>query len=205
MKLKIRGVSTWRAALLAVALPLGWGSVHAQQIKSTQIYAKGILHEDGTRTDSIKDVQKRETSEITYSANGVVIAKKVFLLNENGDPLQGIIYDGAGNLIARAQFFFDDLGRVTEERCINPKGEIFRRVIRQYDASGKALPSKAFDFAVNAPNMKPATMDFTKMLPGTGQESGAPSSQPKQPGQKPQIQTASPRNTSKPISGAGKK
>lgn len=195
----------WRELLLASGLLLFACPLQAQQIKTTQIYAKGILHEDGTRTDSIKDVQKRETSETTYNANNVVIAKKVFILNENGDPLQGIIYDGAGNLIARAQFFFDSLGRITEERCINPQGEIFRRVIRQYDASGKALPTRAFDFAVNAPAMKPAVMDFTKMVPGAGHESGTTSMQPKQPGQKPQITTASPRSTAKPIFGAGKK
>lgn len=208
MKFDIRSVFTG-GALLAAAVLFGSGPLQAQQIKTTQIYAKGILHDDGTRTDSVKDIQKRETAETTYDSRNVVIAKKVFMLNENGDPIQGIIYDGAGNLIARVQFFFDDLGRITEERCLNPQGEIFRRVIRQYDPSGKPLPPKAFDFNVKSPTMKPSVMDFTKVVPGPDQTPGAVANEPKQPGQKPKISTASPRTTTppakpKPTFGAGK-
>lgn len=209
MKFEIRSVFTC-CALLVAAIFFGTGHLQAQQIKTTQIYAKGIMHEDGTRTDSVKDIQKRETSETTFDARGVVIAKKIFMLNENGDPIQGIIYDGAGNLVARAQFFFDTLGRITEERCLNAQGEIFRRVIRQYDPSGKPLPAKAFDFNVKSPTMKPSVMDFTKMVPGPDQTPGASAGTPKQPGEKPQIQSASPRSTTqparpKPAFGAGKK
>lgn len=209
MKFDIRRVFTG-CALLAAAVLFGSGHLQAQQIKTTQIYAKGILHEDGTRTDSVKDIQKRETAETTYDSRNVVIAKKVFMLNENGDPIQGIIYDGAGNLIARALFFFDDLGRITEERCVNAQGEIFRRVIRQYDPSGKPLPAKAFDFNVNAPSMKPSVLDFRKMVPGPDQEEGTTTNAPKQPGDKPTINKASPRTTTppakpKPAFGPGKK
>ncbi len=208
MKFDIRSVFT-SGALLAAAVLLGNGPLQAQQIKTTQIYAKGIMHEDGTRTDSVKDIQKRETAETTFDSRGVVIAKKAFMLNENGDPIQGIIYDGAGNLIARVQFFFDTLGRITEERCLNPQGEIFRRVIRQYDPSGNPLPAKAFDFNVKSPTMKPSVMDFTKVVPGPDQTPGSAANEPKQPGQKPKISTASPRITTqpakpKPSFGAGK-
>jgi hypothetical protein len=166
-------------------------SAPAQRITGISVNARTVLHPDGTKTDSTKDPIKLQQTEKTYDSRGVVIAEKVFILNQNGDPTQGIIYDGAGNLVARVNFYFDDLGRVVEERCLNAKGEIFRRVIRQYDKSGRALPPQAFDYKVNAPHMSAATIDFTNMpaLPpkGSGQEQT-----PLQPGQAPQIESAAP-------------
>ncbi len=156
-----------------------------------KIEARALLHQDGTRTDSIKDINKHEMTETTFSANNVAITKKKFLLNANGDPTQGVIYDGADNLIARVQFFFDDLGRLFEERCTNTQGEIFRRVIHRYDASGKPLPPDAHDYAVNSPKMRPAIIDFTHspQRPPAATRTGAPVL----PGQGGQIETVSPR------------
>lgn len=174
----------------------------AQQIIDTTMHAKAVLHQDGTRTDSVKDFTGRQITETTYSANNVAIARKTFLLNENGDPLQGVIYDGANNLIARVHFYFDSLGRLMEERCVNTRNEVFRRVIRQYDASGKSLPPKAFDYAVNAPNMKPAPLNFTKVVPPPEQ---APAASVPTEGRTPQIMTVSPatgRTTVQPASPA---
>ncbi len=163
---------------------------HAQSLANVpKVEARAVLHQDGTRSDSIKDLNKHEMTETTFSANSVVIAKKIFLLNANGDPTQGVIYDGAGNLIARAQFFFDDLGRLTEERCTNTQNQVFRRVIHRYDANGKALPADAHDYAVNAPNMRPSTVDYThspQRAPGSPRTSA-----PVQPGQGGQIETVS--------------
>jgi hypothetical protein len=164
---------------------------HAQRISGVTVNARTVLHPDDTKTESTKDPIKLQQTEKTYDARGVVIAEKVFILNQNGDPTQGIIYDGAGNLVARVNFYFDDLGRVVEERCLNAKGEIFRRVIRQYDKSGRALPPQAFDYKVNAPHMSSATIDFTNMpaLPpkGSGQNQA-----PQQPGQALQVESAAP-------------
>ncbi|MEI6534248.1 MAG: hypothetical protein WCN98_02820 [Verrucomicrobiaceae bacterium] len=166
-------------------------SVRGQSLANApKVEGRALLHPDGTRTDSIKDVNKHEMIETTYDARSVVIAKKTFLLNANGDPTQGVIYDGAGNLIARVQFFFDDLGRMIEERCSNTQGQIFRRVIHRYDANGKALPADAHDFAVNSPTMRPSSVDFTH---SPQRAPGAPrSNAPVQPGQGGQIETVSP-------------
>ncbi|MEZ0387345.1 MAG: hypothetical protein ACAI34_09785 [Verrucomicrobium sp.] len=177
-----------RLSVLAALVAGAWASLvagaSAQQIVDISMHAKAVLHQDGTRTDSVKDVTGRQLTETTYDSRNVVIARKTFLLNENGDPLQGLIHDGAGNLIARVEFFFDSLGRLIEERCVNTRSEVFRRVIRQYDVAGKSLPPKAFDYAVNAPNMKPATLNFTTVVPppdaantttvGAGQANGRP-------------------------------
>lgn len=181
--------------MLVSALLLVVATAGAQQITTTTVSARKILHTDGTSTESVKDVVKREMKDTTYDARGVVIATKIFLLNDNGEPVQGVIRDGADNLIARVQFFFDDLGRVIEERCVNTQNEIFRRVIHQYDSNGRPLPVKSFDYAVNAPSMKAGRINFTTVVPPPDQGGTAASAQPQQPGQAPQIQTVSPRSS----------
>lgn len=175
--------------LLAVALP-ALGSPPG----STKVASTSTQHADGTQTDTVKDMFKHEMTETTYNARRVVIAKKKFLLGENGDPTQGTIYDGADNVIARVQFFTDDLGRVTEERCTNNQNEIFQRVIHQYDASGKPLQPQVFNYSVKAPNMRPAKIDYTQSPQPRSQKPGpAPAEQSvARPGQRPQIESASP-------------
>jgi hypothetical protein len=156
---------------------------------SVKVASTVVLHDDGTRTDSVKDLFKHELTETVYDGRKVVIAKKKFLLGENGNPTQGTIYDGADNVVARVQFFFDDLGRVTEERCTNTQNEIFQRVIRQYDVTGKPLKPQVFSYAAKAPNMGASRVDFTQPSSKPG---SSPGSAPVRPGQSPQIETASP-------------
>lgn len=189
MRLMKCSVAWLTGSLLALAG--GLTPVCAQSLANgPKIEARALLHQDGTRTDSIKDLNKHEITETMFSANNVVIAKKKFLLNAKGDPTQGVIYDGADNLIARVQFFFDDLGRVAEERCMNTQGEIFRRVIHRYDANGKALSTDAHNYAVKSSNMRPATIDFTHspQRPPAATRSNAPVL----PGQGGAIETVSP-------------
>jgi hypothetical protein len=152
--------------------------------------ARALIHTDGTRTDMMKDPLKHQMTETTYDARGVVISKKMYLLNENGDPTQGQIFDGAGNLIARVQFVFDNLQRLSEERCVTLQGEVFRRVLHQYDSEGKALPLKAMDYKVNSPSMRTATVDFTHSR--RSPQAVPASTEPVQPGSAPQIESVSP-------------
>jgi hypothetical protein len=178
--------------VLAVSLAVAGVGPHAlaQYIgHAPSVDARAVIHQDGTRSDVIKDPLKHEMTEITYDPRGVVISKKTYLLNENGDPTQGQIFDGAGNLIARVQFSFDDLQRLSEERCVNMQGEVFRRVLHQYDANGKALPVKAMDYKVNAPNMRSASIDFTHTVrPAKTSPAPAAPQAPTQPGSVPQIE-----------------
>lgn len=198
---------------LAFALAMAWGllgvSTAGAQQRNTQL-GKAVLHEDGTKTETVRDRNKRELLETVFDARRVVISKKRFLLNANGDPTQGIIYDGAENVIAKVEFYFDELGRPIEERCLNTRNQIFRRVFHQYDPSGRPLQPKAFDYAVNAPNMKPATIDFTRRTPpppAVGQQPAvsmrAPSAAEaapvvRQPGQRPQVMSVSPASGVRP-------
>lgn len=178
----------WLAALTMTSL---MPSVYGQNKGLAQQHAKAVLHDDGTRSESVKDNNKREISETTYDARGIAVSKKIFLLNNNGEATQGVIYDGAGNVIAKVQFYFDDLGRPIEERCVNMQGQIFRRVIRQYDPAGNPLQPQAFDYAVNAPGMRAAPIDFTRTTPNAATANNATANVAQQPGQSGQIMSVS--------------
>ena len=124
--------------------------------------ARTVYHTDGTYTESVQDVSLREQNEVTYSAQKVVIARKKYALNEKGQQLHGNIYDGRGELKARAQFFYDSFDRMTEQRMINLNGEVYQRIIFGYDAKGNPLPPKSETYDVKAPDMRAAPIDFTK-------------------------------------------
>lgn len=183
----------WVLAISLAAASLGPRAFAQFMGRAPSVDARALIHQDGTRSDVIKDPLKHEMTEITYDSRGVVISKKTYLLNENGDPTQGQIFDGAGNLIARVQFVFDDLQRLSEEKCVNMQGEVFRRVLHQYDSNGKALPVKAMDYKVKAPNMRAASIDFTHTARAARApaEPAAPQT-PTQPGSAPQIERVAP-------------
>ncbi len=136
----------------------------------------------------MKDFTGRQLTETTFDSRNVAIARKTFLLERERRSLAGLDPRWSGNLIARVEFYFDSLGRLIEERCVNTRSEVFRRVIRQYDPSGKSF-RLGLDYVVNAPNMKAATLNFTTVVPGPEPASTAVA---QAPGGSPQIMTVSP-------------
>jgi hypothetical protein len=148
----------------AVIFALFWlllgGILRAQGLP--RIYGRTIYHDDKSRTESVSDPGTREMVETTYNTAGVAMVKKVFLLNEKGEPLQGNVYDGRGSLIARCQSLYDDFGRRKEDRLMNLNGEVFQQVIHEYDSAGKALKPKVINLNVATPTVRPQSVDFTQ-------------------------------------------
>lgn len=142
----------------------------AKDTRSFTQNARTVIHADDTYTESVQDLTAREQREVTYSPKpqSVVIAKKIYLLDDKGQPLQGNIYDGKGQLKARAQFLYDDFGRLSEQRMYNLQGQVFQSITFGYDRNGKALPPKSQTFNVPSPDMKPSTLDFTRQAPAPG-------------------------------------
>ncbi len=151
--------------LTLVALLLGSPALllHAIDTKTAWANSRTVIHADGTRTESTRYPDKHEQREVTYDTQGVKIASKLYLLNAEGLTLQGNIYDGRDQLQARSQFFFDSFGRMTEQRMTNLRGEVFQRIMFEYDVKGNQLTPKSYSFEVEKPSMKPAVMDFTDM------------------------------------------
>ena len=143
------------------------GAALAQSGKVASVHAKKTLYPDGTKSESVMDLFKHQVTETTYDTQDVIIARKVYLLNENGLATQGIISDGVGHPIANVKFFYDELGRLIEQRLINMQGEVFRRIIQSYDPDGKPLKPKAYNYNVKAPTMRTSTTDFTQARPAS--------------------------------------
>jgi hypothetical protein len=180
------------AVVVALAALSGAGATAQSRLAATKVEARTTLHDDGTKTESVRDPNKHELTETIYNARGVVIGRKIFLLGAAGDPVQGVIKDGMDHVIANAQFFYDDLGRLIEERCSNTQGEIFQRTIHKYDHSGRALPAEVHNYQVRAANMRPAKIDFTQGPAARNPASSVAVPQPVQPGSGPRIHTVSP-------------
>jgi hypothetical protein len=125
------------------------------------VKARTVYHANGTHTESIHDPTLHEQREYTYDQRNVLVSKKVYLLNDRGQAMQGNIYDGRDVLKARVSILFDDLGRMIEERMTNLQGEVYQTISFTYDAQGKALPPKSRTYSVKGPDMKPAVVDFT--------------------------------------------
>jgi hypothetical protein len=138
------------------------------------VVGRTIYHSDNTRTESVRDPNTRELTEMTYNPNNILMVRKVFLLNEKGEPTAGNIYDGRGNLVARSISVYDDLGRRSEDRLINLKGEVFQRVVHEYGADGKPKQPKVINLDVAAPSIKPGLIDFTQ-TPSLPQPATTPS------------------------------
>ncbi|HCN76002.1 MAG TPA: hypothetical protein DIT13_02260 [Verrucomicrobiales bacterium] len=159
---------------LLLALPVMAASPAGQAVVGRTVY-----HPDNSRTETVRDMNVREMTETTYNSANALISKKVFLLNEKGEPLQGNIYDGRGNLVARAQCLYDEFGRRKEDRLSNMKGELFQRIVHEYDASGKALKPKVMNLS-QSPTIRPAAIDFTTppggVPAGVSPDAGSPSS-----------------------------
>lgn len=158
----------------AIIFALFWlflgGILRAQGLP--RIYGRTIYHDDKSRTESVSDPGTREMVETTYNTAGVATVKKVFLLNEKGEPLQGNVYDGRGSLIARCQSIYDDFGRRKEDRLMNLHGEVFQQVIHEYDSAGKALKPKVINLNVATPTVRPQSVDFTQTQPAGTPNSG---------------------------------
>ncbi len=75
------------------------------------VMGRTTLHPDGTKSETVSNPNTREVEEKTFDANGVLILRKHYLLNERGQISQGNFYDGRDNLQARLQVVFDSYNR----------------------------------------------------------------------------------------------
>jgi hypothetical protein len=157
-----------KPSLLFALLLLGTATaLHALDTKSAWANSRTVIHADGTKTESVRYPEKHEQREVTYDTQGVKIASKLYLLNAEGQTLQGNVYDGRDQLQARAQFFYDSFGRLTEQRMFNLSGQPFQRIMFEYDMKGNQLTPKSYNLPnVEAPSLKPAVRDFTGMPAG---------------------------------------
>jgi hypothetical protein len=138
------------------------------------VMARSHYYDDNSHTDTVLDMNVHEMEERTYDAHGALQMRKHYLVNDLGQPTQGNVYDGRNNLVARSRIIFDEFNRIKEMQTANLQGEVFQQIIYNYDANGKSGKPKVINYNTKTPTFRPATMDFTKVMPPPGEEQSAP-------------------------------
>jgi len=127
----------------------------AAAVDRNQVVAQTIIHENGNKTESRRNPQARVLEELTFNRRNLVVARKVFELDEAGRALRGLIFGSEKKLVGRVQFGFDNSGRMVEERTFDSNNAVVRRLIFRYDASGKSLKPLIYNYAGGISNPQP--------------------------------------------------
>lgn len=119
------------------------------------VVAKTILHDNGFKTESVRNPGTKVLEEKTYNRKNILIARKVFELDSEGRALRGLVFDTKKKLIGRIQFGFDEFGRMEEERTWNAHNKLIKRLIYRYDKEGKRSRPMAFHYGGDEKFAKP--------------------------------------------------
>lgn len=144
-----------------------------------QVWSRILEHNDGTRTESKQDINTKSLEERTFKGQ-VLVKRRLFQLDDLGNPKAGLIFDGKKNLVARIQYYYDEYDELKEERLYNRKGKVIRRLVYGLDKTGLKSKPVAFTYDPNAaPGSQPtrSTEDFDPIMPlgvKTGAGSGIP-------------------------------
>ena len=133
------------AWLLAFVTP-GYSQEGGAPIKITS-----MLHNDGSRTDTQKDIDNRVSETKTYDASKKLIQHGVYALDENGNETEGVIYNAKDVIIARVSFKYDAQGHLSEQINKTPNGVVIQRLVYTRDALGH-LSVGSFDAQGNLLN-----------------------------------------------------
>ena len=144
-----------------------------------QVWSRIVEHNNGTLTKSKQDINTRSLEERTFKGK-VLIKRRLFQLDELGNPTAGLIFDGKKNLIARIQYSYDEYDEIKEERLYNRQGKVIRRLVYGLDKTGLKSKPIAFTYDPDAtPGSQPtrSTKEFDPIMPlgvKTGSGSGIP-------------------------------
>jgi len=104
-----------------------------------------MLHADGTRTDTTKDIDAHTSESKTYDAANKLIQRATFTLDEDGREVDGILYDAKDKVIGQISYKYDIFGRVKEQSEMSPKGILLRRLVYQRDSKGAVTGIDIYD------------------------------------------------------------
>lgn len=97
-----------------------------------------IIHDDKSQTLSTRDMRQRAMRQETYTVQGVLAMKRLFLLDRQGKVLNGHASDGKDKMLYKFQYEYDQLDRLKLEKVIDMQGNVVRLLTVTYDEQGKA-------------------------------------------------------------------
>lgn len=127
------------------------GKMQGRQI---EVWARRIEHSDGTYTESIESNEKEQSNsieQITKSANGTTLQKRLVRLDRYKRPAEVLIRDGRGTFKYRGVMVYDQRGRFAEEQLFDANGTLIRRKVQEYTSDGFPKPVRSWDYVANVP------------------------------------------------------
>ncbi|MEM7384003.1 MAG: hypothetical protein AAF514_03580 [Verrucomicrobiota bacterium] len=142
--------------------------------QADRIWARTILHPDGTRTESWRNSNKRLLEQHTYDKRNTLVMRRLFQLNAAGKAQSGVVFDGKANPLFFIEYNFDQLSRLSMEKIFNRSRKLVRKLSYAYDANGKRT-QKAVSFAdgKNLPAWFKKMMMHPEQLEKLGKEVGS--------------------------------
>jgi hypothetical protein len=108
---------------------------HAQ---GATIHATSRLYDDGTRSNTVVDSEKRTAEETLEDARGKVLRKVTYLMDDGNQYIGSITYDPKGNIVFRTAYKYDGFGR-RRVYAYGPQNKLTN--VTEYDAAGNAMVS----------------------------------------------------------------
>ena len=109
------------------------------------IHATSRLYDDGTRSNTVVDAEKRTAEETLEDARGKILRKVTYLMDEQNQYIGSMTYDPKGTLVFRTAYKYDSAGRVEEETISGPDGTFLRRRVYAYGAQNKLTNVTEYD------------------------------------------------------------
>lgn len=151
--------------LLAALLP---GLAAAQDdTTDNAVHAITVLHEDGTKTVTITDPDKRTSEASTYDGRDKLLQKIVYTLDDNNQVASGVVYTPDNRPVYKSAYKRDDSNRISEEDDYTMDDQLIRRFVYEFGADGKVARIRAYDSQGNEMQQSEAHKDQRQSLPRT--------------------------------------
>ncbi|HEX4083914.1 MAG TPA: hypothetical protein VHY22_03305 [Chthoniobacteraceae bacterium] len=131
--------------LLALALPAALLAQDDDGSDANAIHASTVLHEDGTRTETVTDPEKHTSEAETYDSGNRLMQKVVYTLDDQNQATSGIVYNAKGQALYKSAYKRDDSNRISEEDDYSMDNQLIRRYVYEFGPNGKVSRIRAFD------------------------------------------------------------
>ncbi len=120
--------------------------------KYADVWGRAIHHSNGSYTESKQDNESMTLEQDTRSKNGVLLQKRVIMLDQYSRPAEVMIYKGEDEFKYRGVLLYDTRGRFAEEQTYDAQGTLIRRKVQEYTPQGLKKPLRSWDYVANVPS-----------------------------------------------------
>jgi len=129
------------------------------------IHAVTVLHEDGTKTVTITDPDKHSSEASTYDGGNNLMERIVYALDDNNQPVSGVVYTAKNQPVFKSTYKRDDMNRISEEDDYTMDDQLIRRFVYEFGPNGNVVRIRCYDAQGNEIQASVAKKDERQSLP----------------------------------------